>query len=147
MSAALYTPEILRLAASLARWPALGDGAARVERRSPTCGSRMIVDLDMGADGRVAAIGLTAHACALGQAAAALLATHAVGRTADELAAAARCWTDYLSGASDALDFWPGMTVLASARAYPARHPSLRLAFEAAARAARPIDKDRRAHG
>ena len=42
-------------------------------RRSPICGSRVTVDVNLDAEGRVAEIGMLVRACALGQASAALL--------------------------------------------------------------------------
>lgn len=68
MNAPLYNAEILRLAASIPHNERLTAPMATAERRSPICGSRVTVDVDMGADGRVAAVGLLVRACALGQA-------------------------------------------------------------------------------
>lgn len=139
MSAPLYNKDILRLAAGIPHHQRLEAPDATVEKRSPTCGSRVIVDVAM-TDGRVAAMGLDVKACALGQASAALMAGHAIGLTANELADARDRLTAYLSGESDDLDFWPGLAVLAPARGYPARHASIRLGYEAIAEAARMAD-------
>lgn len=139
MSAPLYNKDILRLAAGIPHHQRLEAPDATVEKRSPTCGSRVIVDVAM-TDGRVAALGLDVKACALGQASAALMAGHAIGLTANELADARDRLTAYLSGESDDLDFWPGLAVLAPARGYPARHASIRLGYEAIAEAARMAD-------
>jgi NifU-like protein involved in Fe-S cluster formation len=68
------------------------------------------------------------------------MAAQAIGMTADELADARDKLAAYLSGQSDDLDFWPGLTILAPARGYPARHASIRLGFEAIAEAARIAD-------
>ncbi|PZU43108.1 MAG: iron-sulfur cluster assembly scaffold protein [Sphingomonas sp.] len=127
MSASLYNNDILRLAASIPH------------HQRPTCGSRITADVRM-ADGRLAEMGLDVKACALGQASAALMAAQAIGLTADELAEARDKLAAYLSGESEDLDFWPGLAVLAPARGYPARHPSIRLGFEAIAEAARMAD-------
>lgn len=70
-------------------------------------------------------------ACALGQASAALLAAHALGRTPAEIANAAEALRCYLTSSRDDVNFWPGAGVFASAKAYPARHPSILLAFQA----------------
>lgn len=135
MNAPLYNAEILRLAASIPYHERLTAPMATAERRSPICGSRVTVDVDMGADGRVAAVGLLVRACALGQASSSLLASSIVGRTPAELAAARDAITAWLARTGDAPD-WPGMDVFAPALDYTARHPSIRLAFEAAAEAA-----------
>ncbi|WP_257540859.1 iron-sulfur cluster assembly scaffold protein [Sphingobium sp. CFD-1] len=139
MSASLYNKDILRLAASIPHHARLTDAQASVERRSPTCGSRVTADVRMEG-GRIADIGLDVKACALGQASASLMARHAIGLTTGELAEARDRLTAYLAGESDDLDFWPGIEVLAPARGYPARHPSIRLGFEAMAEAARQAD-------
>ncbi|MEK7343247.1 MAG: iron-sulfur cluster assembly scaffold protein [Pseudomonadota bacterium] len=139
MSAPLYNKDILRLAASIPHHQRLTDPQASVEKRSPTCGSRVTVDVRM-ANGRVADMGLDVKACALGQASASLMAGHAIGMSAQELADARDRLTAYLAGTSEDLDFWPGLSVLAPARGYPARHASIRLGFEAIAEAARMAD-------
>ena len=136
MTAKLYTLDILRLAADPKYAVRLEHPDATVERRSTTCGSSIVVDLSLGGDGRVLAYGHAVRACALGQAAATLVARHAVGRTPDELAAARDAFAAYLAGESINAGDWPGLDVLVPARGYPARHPSLKLAFEAASAAA-----------
>jgi len=137
MTAALYNATILRLAASIPHDERLPSAQASVEKRSPVCGSRVTVDIVLGADGRVAALGQEVRACALGQASASLMGAHAIGRTPAELDAARATLTAYLAGEGEDPGDWPGLDIFAPARAYPARHASIRLAFEAAAEAAR----------
>jgi NifU-like protein involved in Fe-S cluster formation len=136
MSAALYNSTILRLAASIPHHAPLDEAQARIEKRSPICGSRVAVEVALGADGRIAALGQEVRACALGQAAAALMGERAIGRTPAELAAARDALAAFLAGTRDDPGEWPGLEIFAPARAYPARHPSIRLAFEAVAEAA-----------
>jgi len=136
MSAALYNTEILRLATAIPHQERLADPQASVERRSPICGSRVTVDVRMGPDGRIAALGQEVRACALGQASAALMGAHAIGRTAGELAAARDALTGFLAGDRDDPGDWPGLTLFGPARPHKARHASIRLAFEAVAEAA-----------
>lgn len=135
MSEPLYNREILRLAAAIPHAERLAGADASVEKRSPICGSRVTVDVTLGPDGRVAELGMLVRACALGQASAALFGNHAIGRSADELAAARDALAAWLAGEGDAPD-WPGIHVLAPAIPHSARHASIRLAFEAAAEAA-----------
>lgn len=143
MSSHLYNRDILRLAASLAGQGRLDRADASADRRSPTCGSRVIADVSLDDRGRIGALGLEARACALGQASAALVHAHGTGKTAEEMRAAADALRVWLAGAEGEADFWPGVEVFEAARGYPARHPSILLAFEAvrdaaeAARAAR----------
>ena len=136
MTASLYSRDILRLAASIPHLGRLHRPDASAEKNSTVCGSRVVVDVVLDKDGRVAGLGQEVRACALGQASASLMAAEAIGRTLDELTSARDALAAYLAGTSDALDFWPGMAVFRDARSYSARHASIRLAFEAAAEAA-----------
>lgn len=127
----LYTPEMLALATRLGefRW----DDALplRGEARSRSCGSRIELALAIDRGGRISALGLRPHACAVGQAAAALFAQSAHGRTAADLAENCVALNAWLVGEADIPD-WPGIAVLEPARAYPARHAAILLAWEAA---------------
>ena len=137
MSAALYTTDLLRLAASLADWPRLAEPDASFEKRSVVCGSRVAVDLTLDDERRVVAFGQDVKACALGQASAALLAKNIIGRSASEIKYASETLSEFLAGTGDTIGDWPGLEALETARTYPARHASIRLPFEAAAEAAR----------
>ena len=136
MSGSLYNRDILRLAASIPHLGRLEAPQASVEKRAPLCGSRVVVDLIVDDEGRVAAIGQQVNACALGQAAAALMGRDAIGRTPAELEAARLALADFLAGARDDPGDWPGIGILAVARSYPARQGAILLPFEAAAEAA-----------
>ena len=83
----LYTPEILSLAISLADYPRLPAPVASAEARSRTCGGTLTLDLALDAEDRVEALGLAVSACAIGQAAAAVFAQAAQGRTAEKVRA------------------------------------------------------------
>src|SRR4051794_15535958 len=98
MTAALYNRDILRLAASIPHQQRLAAPPATVEKSSPVCGSRVIVDLAVDAQGRVVELGQEVRACALGQASASLMGAHAIGRTAGELAEARDALAAFLAG-------------------------------------------------
>ena len=136
MPTALYNRDILRLAASIPHATRLERAQASVEKSSPVCGSRVVVDLVLDEEGRVAMLGQEVRACALGQASASLMGAHAIGRGAAELAEARDALAAYLAGTRDDPGDWPGLTVFADARRFTARHGSILLAFEAAAEAA-----------
>lgn len=136
MTSTLYSRDILRLAAAIPNHARLDRPLASVEKRSPVCGSRVIVDIVTDRDGRVAVLGQEVRACALGQASAALMAAHAIGSTPAELAAAHGSLAAWLAGTREDPGPWPGLSVFAEARRYPARHAAILLAFEAAAEAA-----------
>jgi len=132
----LYSRDILRLAASIPHLGRLEHPQASAEKSSPVCGSRVAVDVALDGEGRVAALGQEVKACALGQASAALMAAHAVGRTGAELEQARDSLGAYLAGQSEGPGDWPGLEIFAEARRVPARHASILLAFDAAAEAA-----------
>ena len=136
MTAALYSRDILRLAASIPHLGRLERAQASVEKRAPLCGSRVIVDVALDDEGRVAALGQEVRACALGQASAALMGAHAIGRSAGEFAEAGTALAAFLAGRRADPGDWPGLEVFAEARRFSARHASILLAFEAAAEAA-----------
>ncbi len=135
MSAPLYNAEILRLAATIPHHERLADPMATAEKRSAICGSRVTVDVALDEAGRVGEVGMLVRACALGQASSSLLAANVIGRTPEELAAARDALTDWLAGTGERPE-WPGIDIFTPALDYSARHPSIRLAFEAAAEAA-----------
>ena len=136
MNAPLYNTHILRLAAEIPFHERLPAPMASVEKRSPVCGSRVTVDVDLDGEGRVAAVGMLVRACALGQASASLMGAHVVGRTPEELAESRDALTAWLAGERDAAPEWPGMEIFVPALAHRGRHASIRLAFEAAAEGA-----------
>ncbi|WP_294235936.1 iron-sulfur cluster assembly scaffold protein [uncultured Sphingomonas sp.] len=144
MTAALYNTEILRLTTAIPHDHRLVDPMASVEKRSPICGSRVTVDVNLDEQDRVTEIGVLVRACALGQASAALLSAHIVGRSVSELAVVRDTLTAWLAAGQGEAPDWPGLDVLSPALSYTARHPSIRLAFEAAAEAAASAaDRDR----
>ena len=135
MTPTLYNTAILRLAAAIPLAGRLDGPQASVTRVSPVCGSRVIADIDL-ADGRVSRFAHDVRACALGQAAAALLGAGVIGATPGELGAARDGLAAYLKGDAPTPGEWPGLEVFALARLHTARHGSILLAFQAAADAA-----------
>jgi len=130
MNAPLYTTEILRLAASLRAPHPIGREDGRAELRSPTCGSRVGTTVELDAEGRVLALSQQVHACAFGQASAALLERGAVGRMRAEVTEAHDRLAAWLEGSPDAPD-WPGLLALAPARSRKSRHGAMLLPFRA----------------
>ncbi|MCC6924326.1 iron-sulfur cluster assembly scaffold protein [Novosphingobium sp.] len=127
---ALYTPQVLALATSLARYP-LGDGLPLSgSARSPTCGSTIELGLHCDTDGQIDRIGLRAHACAIGQAAAAIFVEAAKGKDDSKIRQAYDALEAWLAGGD--LPDWPGIDAIAAARDFPARHGAILLAWRAA---------------
>lgn len=134
MNAPLYTLEILRLAASLPEPSELrADGSA--SKRSPTCGSSVRVDVQLGRDGRVVALSQQVHACAFGQAAAALVAAGSAGRSRNEVEEALDELAAWLDGIRSDPPRWPGFSTLAPARSRTSRHGAILLPLQALAAA------------
>ena len=135
MTEPLYTNEILRLAASLGEPRPLKREDGRAELRSPTCGSRVAVAVELDRDRRIRAISQQVHACAFGQATAALVERHARGRTHDDIADALIGLSRWLSSerhdAHHDAAAWPGLEVLTPARSRSGRHGAILLPFRA----------------
>ena len=137
----LYSGRILELAADIPHLGRLPDPGGSARRRSPLCGSAVTVDVTM-ADHRVKDFAQDVKACALGQAAAAVVGRALPGRTRaeverarDELRAMLRDNGPVPSAPFD------GLEVLLPARGYRNRHASILLSLEAAAEAIAAAEK------
>jgi NifU-like protein involved in Fe-S cluster formation len=132
MNGPLYTTEILRLAASLHDPHPLEREDGRAELRSPTCGSRISMTVQLDGNRRVERLSMQVHACAFGQASAALVNQHGVGRTHDEIAEALVIISRWLAQEQDEAGDWPGILALEPARPRKSRHGAILLPFRAA---------------
>ena len=131
----LYSQRILALTADIPHRGRLDAPQASVRRRAPLCGSTVSVDLDV-TDGRISRFGQDVKACALGQASAALMGRHVIGRTRAEVETARDQLKAMLSqGAEPPGPPFEGYDVLIPARDYRNRHASIMLALEATAAA------------
>ena len=131
MSELPYTTEILRLAASLHEKRELEREDGRAELRSPTCGSRVSIAVQLDDNRRVQMLSQQVHACAFGQASAALVQQHAIGRAHDEVADALVMISRWLAEEQDEAGAWPGIVVLEPARPRKGRHGAILLPFRA----------------
>lgn len=138
----LYSGRILELAADiphLGRLPA-PQGTAR--KRSPLCGSTVTVDLVLK-EGRVADFAQDVKACALGQAAAAVVGGAVIGRTRAEVEAARDALRAMLKDGGPVPPApFDGFEVLQPAREYRNRHASILLSIEATAEAIAAAEAD-----
>lgn len=128
MTGPLYTTEILRLAASLHEPHELAREDGRAELRSPTCGSRISLSVQLDDRRRIERVSMDVRACAFGQASAALVERHGIGRSHDEVAEALVDLSRWLANENDKLP-WPGIAVLEPARPRRARHGAILLPF------------------
>jgi NifU-like protein involved in Fe-S cluster formation len=132
----LYSSKILGLAANMPLAGRLAAPQASAEKIAKLCGSRIIVDLDL-TDGLVSAFAQEVQACALGQASAAVLGSHVIGASLEEIKAARDALRAMLKDHGPApTGRFADLAVLEVVRDYPARHASTLLAFEAALSAA-----------
>lgn len=127
----LYHPRIFELAGDIARVGRLAAPQGTATKVSKVCGSEVTVDVRLDGD-TIADFAIEVEACALGQASAAVLAQHAVGATVSEIAAARDALFAMLKqdGPPPAGRFWE-LRHLEGVRAYPQRHTSVLLAWEA----------------
>jgi NifU-like protein involved in Fe-S cluster formation len=127
----LYSQRILALAADIPHAGRLPGAQVSARKRSPLCGSTVTVDLSLE-QGRIAEFGQEVKACALGQAAAAVLGAVVIGRTREEIARARDELSAMLKeeGPVPSAPF-DGFEVLLPARDYRNRHASILLALEA----------------
>jgi NifU-like protein involved in Fe-S cluster formation len=131
MTEPLYTTEILRLAASLREPGALQREDGRAELRSPTCGSRVALAVQLDGERRIERLSMQVNACAFGQASAALVERHSRGRTHDEVSEAMLALSRWLCEEEAEAAFWPGVAALAPARTRTGRHGAILLPFRA----------------
>ncbi len=131
----LYSGQILQLAAAIPHTDRLTSPDATVKKRSPLCGSTVTVDIVVR-DGRVTDFGQDVKACALGQAAAAVVGANVIGRNREEIETARDALKAMLKqdGPAPAAPF-DGLEVLRPARDYKNRHASILLSLEATAEA------------
>ncbi len=131
----LYSAKVLALAANMPRAGRLARPGGSAERISRLCGSRIIVDLVMKG-GVVADFAQDVRACALGQAAAAVLGANVIGASPYEIEMARDALRAMLkTGAPPPKGRFSDLAVLEPVKDYPPRHASTLLAFEAAAEA------------
>jgi len=134
----LYHNRVLELAADIPHAGRLADPQGSSLKVSRVCGSTVAVDVTLDAEGRIAEIGVEPKACALGQAATSILASHAIGRSLEEIETARDALKAMLKDGAEPPqgEFWE-LRHLQPVRDYPPRHTSTMLAFEAAAEAMR----------
>jgi len=130
----LYNTDILILSASLKNERLeTPNGTAR--KVSKLCGSWLEIDVNMDGD-VVNEVALRVQACALGQSSAAILQQGIVGAELEEIIEARDALRQMLKADGEAPSGrFEKLVLLKGVKAYPARHTSTLLAFEAAVEA------------
>ncbi|HKH81787.1 MAG TPA: iron-sulfur cluster assembly scaffold protein [Methylovirgula sp.] len=136
----VYSAKILELAANIPRQGRLAAPDATARAHSKLCGSTVIVDLVMR-DGKVIDFAHDVKACALGQAAASIMARNVIGATGPEL----RHLRDQVramlkENGAPPQGKWAEIAILEPVRDFKARHMSTMLTFEATVDAVEQIE-------
>ncbi|RVU06472.1 iron-sulfur cluster assembly scaffold protein [Novosphingobium umbonatum] len=121
---------MLMLATSLVSYPLDEALPLQGHARSASCGSSLRVALALDASGAIDRIGVAAQACAIGQAATAIMLGAAKGLALEDFRRAETALQNWLSGEGDLPD-WPGLHVLEPARAFAGRHGAILLGWQA----------------
>jgi NifU-like protein involved in Fe-S cluster formation len=90
---------------------------------------RVYVELDWA--GRISRIAQAVEACAYGQATAALMGGHAMGRSVEEVDAVLAELEAWLAGKGNVPTAWPGLEALAPALTRKGRHGAILMPFRA----------------
>lgn len=138
----LYSSRILALAADIPHLERLEAPDATVKKRSPLCGSTVTVDISVE-DGRITDFGQDVKACALGQAAAAVVGANVIGRSLSEVETARDQLKAMLTqGGPVPQAPFDALEVLQPAREFKNRHASIMLALEATLEAMQTAAKE-----
>ncbi len=131
MSDELYQEAIIGLAKKARYLSRLDRPDLTATVDNPLCGDR--VTLDLGLDGDVIdAVGHRTRGCLLCEAAAFLIADHAIGQNVEALKVAApKVVLDIGNEEATMGNLWPGLEDLAPVRRFKSRHECVTLPFQA----------------
>lgn len=129
MASELYSRDILRLAASLPHGDSLAFADGCAELRAPLCGSTMQAEVALAND-KIIGVAIITHACALGQASAAILRLHAPGTDLAFIASIREQLAQALTGDAGMPMDWPELIFLAPARKHASRHGAILLPYD-----------------
>lgn len=128
---ALYSGQILALAADIPHAELLESPMAQVKKRAPLCGSNVTVSLDYDGE-KITRFGQDVKACALGQTSASILGAQVIGLTESQIKTAHDQLFALLKTDGPTPDApFEKYEVLRPARSYKNRHASIMLALEA----------------
>lgn len=128
----LYTPALLSLATELARYPIAGEWPRLAEVRARICGSTLRLGAEITPGDQFGRLGLAVSACAVGQAAAAIFARSAQGKSCDDILQALNEVEMWLARDDAPLPKWPDISQLDAARIHRSRHDAILLPWKAA---------------
>ncbi|MBV8651803.1 MAG: iron-sulfur cluster assembly scaffold protein [Alphaproteobacteria bacterium] len=129
MSEALYQKAIIDLARAAVGHGKLAAPDASVTIDNPLCGDRVSIDLSLR-DGKVVELAHRVRGCALCEASASAIASHAIGADERHLAAAKDSAAAIIAGSAED-GAWPELAVFRPVREHKSRHRCVMLPFEA----------------
>lgn len=137
----LYSGRILALTTEIPHQQRLEAPSATVKRRAPLCGSTVTVDVVVE-DGRITRYGQDVKACALGQAAAAIVGKNVIGTDRVQIVAGRDALKAMLKedGPTPPAPF-EELEILRPAKDYRNRHASILLTLEALTEAMDRVDR------
>ena len=137
----LYSGRILELATNVPYVDRLENPDASAKKRSPLCGSAVTVDITL-LDDKITGYAQDVKACALGQAAAAVIGQSIIGRTLNEVQAARDELNAMLKqdGPIPSAPF-QDLEVLLPAKDFKNRHASILLSLDATLAAFAELDQ------
>lgn len=126
----LYNTEILRLTTRIPHQERLPDPDVTATKTSRICGSRITADAGLQ-NGVITSFGQEVKACALGQAAAAIVGEQVIGLSESELEdISARFRHMIKTGDGTFPEKWQKLSLLSAVKDHPGRHGSVMLPFE-----------------
>ena len=127
----IYNTKILEFAANISAIGRLDAPDASAKAHSKLCGSTVTVDVALD-EGAISAFAQDVKACALGQAAASIVAKHVIGATPDEVRAARGQMFKMLKEQGETpTGRFEDLKYLQPVRDYKARHASTLLTLDA----------------
>ncbi|MEQ8967257.1 MAG: iron-sulfur cluster assembly scaffold protein [Azospirillaceae bacterium] len=127
----LYQKAILDHAKAAVGAGKLEAAQGRATVDNPICGDRVTVEVALGEDGRVTALGHTVRGCVLCAATASVLGADAPGHTPAELRAAAQAFDAMIREGAPTPEGWPGLDAFTPVHEAKSRHECVLLPFEA----------------
>jgi NifU-like protein involved in Fe-S cluster formation len=142
----LYTRSLLERAANIGHLGHLPHVDAKASCQAKLCGSTLSVELAI-TDGVVTGFAQQVSACALGQAAASIIAEKIIGRPLAELKALSQIMQDMLkNNGPPPSSPWRDLALFLPIRDFPARHASTLLVFTAVAQAIESYETEKRSY-
>ena len=130
MSDDLYQQEIMTLVKSAVKAGKLPapDAAATVD--NPLCGDRVTMELTLNGD-IITDLAHKVRGCALCQASASIIGSHAIGLRLADVQGAAKALKEMMSGSEPPAGTWSGLGAFIPVRDHKSRHTCVNLPFAA----------------